>query len=72
VLASGQKSHYTFSYTPGPEDVNGKIQSYTISARPSPECQGKRMRSYFTDQSGVIRVTNEDRPATVNDPALAG
>lgn len=28
--------------------------------------------SYFTDRSGVIRQTIEGRPATVNDPPVAG
>ncbi len=32
-LASGRKSGYTFTYTPG-EKVNGAIRSYTITAVP--------------------------------------
>ncbi|MHB8654228.1 MAG: hypothetical protein ACYDA9_10150 [Terriglobia bacterium] len=70
-LASGKKRDYTFTYLPGPRDAKGKIQSYTVSVRVGGECQGFG-RSYFMDQTGVIRVTNEDRPATINDPPLAG
>jgi hypothetical protein len=70
VLASGKKNGYTFTYVPGLKDAHGKIQTYTISARPSLECHGSP--SYFTDQTGVIHMTNEDRPATVNDPPLPG
>jgi hypothetical protein len=72
VLGSGQKNHYTFTYTPGPRDAQGKIRTYTISARPSLECRGKGLKSFFADQTGVIRETRENRPATVHDPPLAG
>ncbi len=71
VLASGTKSGYTFTYTPGPRDSNGRINSYTVVARPIK--YGKTgLRSFFTDESGVIRQTAEDRPATAKDPPLAG
>jgi hypothetical protein len=46
------------------------IQTYSISARPITRKTGRN--SYFTDQSGVIRATSEDRPATVNDTPIAG
>ena len=72
MLAGGKKGGSTFIYTPGPRGSDGIIQTYTISARPIPDCQGKGLPSYFTDQTGVIRMTNEDRPATVHDPPLAG
>jgi prepilin-type N-terminal cleavage/methylation domain-containing protein len=50
TLAAGQKSGYTFVYTPGTDN-----QSYTITATPiTPATTGQNM--YFTDQSGVIRV----------------
>jgi type IV pilus assembly protein PilA len=48
LLASGQKSGYTFTYTAGADN-----QSYTITATPiTPGTTGQNM--YFTDQSGVI------------------
>lgn len=72
VIPSGHVSGYTLTYTSGPKDANGKIQTYTISARPDAYYQRDGLPSYFTDQTGVIRMTKEDRPATVNDPPLGG
>lgn len=72
VLASGRKGAYTFTYVAGPRDANGKIETYTVVARPNLECQEVGRNSYFSDQTGVIRLTNENRPATVNDPPLGG
>jgi hypothetical protein len=71
VLASGVKSGYRFTYTPGAPDQAGHIQTYTLTARPLE--YGKTGRaSFFTVQSGVIRYTTEDRPATVKDPPTGG
>ncbi len=66
VLASGKKSGYTFTYRPGALDAKRIISTYSVTARPS--C--KENASFFTDQSGVIRMTSEDRPATVDDRPL--
>jgi type IV pilus assembly protein PilA len=50
VLAAGQKSGYTFTFTAG-----GSNQSYSITATPiTAATTGQNM--YYTDQSGVIRV----------------
>lgn len=55
------KNGYAFSY-----QVGETGQSYTISARPTK--YGKSgMRSFLTDQTGVIRATPENRPATAHD-----
>lgn len=66
TLASGKKSGYIFTYTPGPRDATGKITAYTVVARSN--CQN--WRSFFIDDTGVIRVTNENRPATAQDPPI--
>ncbi len=55
-LASGKKSGYVFVYIPGPAGAGGHITSYTITARPT--CKG--IRNYLTDESGVIRWTDQD------------
>jgi hypothetical protein len=69
VLASGMKSGYRFVYTPGPPDSKGRITSYTVAAQPT--IYGKTgNRSFFTDESGAIRQTIEDRPATRSDPPI--
>jgi hypothetical protein len=68
VLASGVKAWYRYDYKPGPV-TNGLIQSYTVGARPVRfGCGGEA--SFFTDQSGVIRSTQENRPPDGQDPPL--
>src|SRR5208282_3699484 len=67
VLASGEKSGYSFTYSAGTE-IGGQTPTYTIQANPiTPGETGER--HFFTDQSGVIRV-NSSRPATRNDAPL--
>jgi type IV pilus assembly protein PilA len=67
VLASGAKSGYSFTYTPGAV-TGGVTPTYTVQANPiSPGQTGQRY--FFTDQSGVIRM-NISRPAMSSDPPL--
>ena len=68
-LAGGVKSGYRFTYTPGQPDRDGHIQTYTITARPL-EFGRTGQTNYFTDQTGTIRQTPEDRFATAKDPAI--
>lgn len=69
ALASGRKSGYDFTYTPGKPDAKGVITTYAASARQV--VFGKSgYRNYFTDETGVIRATAEDRDATPQDPPL--
>ena len=70
VLAGGTKSGYTFTYKPGLPDKTGHVKTYTVVARPVSSNTGRN--SYFSDESGVIRQTSEDRPATAKDPPLGG
>jgi type IV pilus assembly protein PilA len=53
VLASGVKSGYTFTYSPGPVDTTGRINSFSYSANPTSNFTGTQF--YFTDDTGVIR-----------------
>ncbi len=69
VLAGGLKSGYRFAYTPGPPDKTGHIKTYTVVARPLEYGKSGKM-SFFTDESGVIRKTDDDRPATAKDPPV--
>jgi len=71
LAGGGVKSGYRFTYAPGPPDKAGHIQSYAVTARPS-VYGATGNRSYFTDQSGVIRMTSEDRSATATDSPLGG
>ena len=69
VLASGVKSGYTFTYTPGPV-VGGRIDTYMINANPvTVGTTGTNF--YFTDHSGVIRQ-NSTATASSTDSPLAG
>lgn len=59
-LASGQRSDYTFTYTPGGQ-VDGNYTTYQLQASPSvPEGAGTRY--FYADPSGVIRA-NAGGPA---------
>jgi len=65
-LAEGVKSGYKFEYRGGSDSPR---TSYQITARPVHYgTTGKR--SFFTDQSGVIRFTEEDREPTAQDDPL--
>jgi len=70
--ASGKKGGYIFQYNPRrpvEKPATGcvpGVTGYSISARPLYFGQTGR-RSFFTDDSGVIRWTDDNRPATAND-----
>jgi hypothetical protein len=63
VLASGEKSGYRFTFVRTGKD------EYHVTARPI-EFGTTGTRSFYSDQSGVIRMTSEDREPTVEDPPL--
>jgi len=66
-LASGKKTGYTFTYTPG-EKVNGAIRSYTVTAVPD-QVGTTGERRFFSDESGEIHY-NAAGPADANSPVL--
>ena len=68
-LASGRKDGFVFEYVASDNDGDGTPDSYQVSARPI-EYGKTGIRSFFTDESGVIRSTKEDRPATAADPPV--
>lgn len=67
-LAKGKWGNYVFSYEPGAKGKDGKIAAYTLTVRPVR--RQKDQVSYFTDQTGVIRWTRENRAATAKDPTI--
>jgi type IV pilus assembly protein PilA len=67
TLASGRKSGYTFTYTPG-EKVNGAIRSYTITAVPD-QVGTTGTRRFYSDESGQIHY-NGSGPADNTSPEL--
>ncbi len=70
-----RKSGYTFEYKAGvltEKTVGGCVgaKSYSLTARPVSFGKTGRL-SFFVDESGTIRATREDRPATASDPPLS-
>ncbi len=64
---SAQLVHYSVQYTPGKPDPAGRITAYTLTARAG----NFGYRSFYTDESAILRATTEDRAATVQDPPLS-
>jgi len=62
VLSSGTKDGYAFS-------TSGDTHAFTVNARPL-TYGSTGTRSFFANETGVIRYTRETRPATVEDPTL--
>ncbi len=69
ILAVGTKSGYSFTYSPGPTDSTGRINTYAFTAVPITTSTGTNY--YFTDQSGVIRQ-NSTTTASATDSPIAG
>ena len=63
VLASGTKDGFTVTVSTGAGNT-----SFAIYVRPITYETGTR--SFFSDETGVIRYTAEERPATVDDNPL--
>jgi type IV pilus assembly protein PilA len=71
VVAAGNKSGYTFTYTAGTAPTGStQIPTYTVTANPqAPGSTGQNY--YFTDQTNVIRF-NTTQAATVADSPIGG
>jgi prepilin-type N-terminal cleavage/methylation domain-containing protein len=69
ILATGTKSGYSFTYSPGPADSTGRVNSYRVTAVPLDSWQGTF--SYYSDQSGVIRQ-NATTTASSTDSPIGG
>jgi len=59
-----QSTGYQILYTPGPVEADGRIRTYALQARAG----NYGFRSFYTDDSGLIRATRENRAATAQDP----
>lgn len=74
-VLSGERDGYRFEYSPGPpveKPARGcvpGVKSYTVTARPL-RYRKTGKRSFFTDETGVIRYTEEDREATAQDSPI--
>jgi hypothetical protein len=66
MLASGRLFDYSFNYQVTRTSGAGRVLAYTVTVTRTPENR-RDSKNYFVDQSGVIRVTSESRPATASD-----
>jgi hypothetical protein len=57
---------YSLRYTPGQMDASGNVHAYGLVALP----RNYGYRSFYTDQTEVIRATRENRAATALDPPV--
>lgn len=69
VLATGTKSGYTFTYTPGAADASGTVDTYTNVAVPL-NVGVTGQRGFYSDQSGVILYSLSGAAPTVGASAL--
>src|SRR5262249_59022693 len=61
-----QSEGYQLQYEPGPPDSGGAIRTYALEARAG----NFSYRSFYTDNSGVVRSTKENRAANGLDPPV--
>jgi type II secretory pathway pseudopilin PulG len=61
-----QSDGYQLQYTPGPPAADGAIRTYSIEARAG----NYGYQNFYTDATGVVRGTGEDRAATNVDPPI--
>lgn len=66
ALQEVQSGRYTLQYTPGNPESSGSIKTYALTARAG----NYGYLNFFTDETGVIRATRENRTATAADPRI--
>lgn len=64
LFAGARRQGYFLVYQPGPPETGGNILRFVLLARP--ELYG--YSNFYLDQTGVIRSTRDNRPATSGDP----
>jgi len=69
VLATGTKSGYTFTYTPGAADASGVVSAFTNVAVPL-NVGVTGQRGFYSDQMNVIRYSTDGSAPTVASSAL--
>jgi len=65
ALSRAEKEGYRFTYKAHSPDSQGNFTKFSIIARPIEWQEG--MRSFYIDESGVLRQTTENRPAAAED-----
>jgi len=59
-----QREGYQMQYTPGPGGADGVVHTYVLLARAG----NYGYRNFYADETGALRATQENRPATAQDP----
>ena len=57
---------YEIQFNPGSPNTSGQIAGYSLVCRPS----NYGYRNFYSDETGVIHSTRENRPATSQDPVI--
>jgi hypothetical protein len=65
LLKSAERADYKIFYVPNPASHNGPL-GFEIIARPN----RSDYINLYVDESGIVRTTRENRPATKQDPQL--
>ena len=66
-LATGVKSGYNFTWTPGPTDPSGHIVSFSVVAQPT-YLNVTGQRTFYTDSTGVIRSESSGIATSSSSP----
>jgi len=69
-LAAGKEDGYLYLYAPTKWDRKNRVTAYTVTATRKKDHWGGHGHNLFVDETGVIRQTWEERPATPADPPL--
>ncbi len=67
AFANARGNGYYLVYQAGAPASDGNIHSFVLLARP--DYYG--YRNFYVDQTGVIRATRQNRPATAQDPPIS-
>ena len=65
-VEAARNAGYEVSYTPQPSKTDGAIRGFVLLAR----TEKADSRNFYLDESGKMRATSENRPATIQDPPI--
>ncbi|HYL86417.1 MAG TPA: hypothetical protein VE263_19490 [Candidatus Angelobacter sp.] len=65
-MQAARAAGYRLEYTPKASTGEGLVRGFVIVARPEKDTYP----NLFIDETGVVRVTQENRAATTKDPSL--
>jgi hypothetical protein len=63
AVQSAQTAGYQLQYAPGVASADGRVHGYTLTARSG----YYGFRNFYTDETGILRATQENRAATPQD-----